>query len=331
MSPELLRKFRKITALYAAGKATEEQTKAVEHYYDLFEEAPEAGEKITYAEQAKIGREIFERIQNQKQRMRIVPFYRKWWFGSAAAIIVAISIILALQKRSEVTSRDVNQRTASKVIDYKSVDFTRNLTLPDGSRIVLRGNSQMLVGSGFNRKKNREVTLIGEAFFDVKHDPEHPFIIHTGKIKTTVLGTAFNIRTNSQKTVVVSVIRGRVRVENGQRILAVLNPDQQITASLIRTNEPVARTTVSSRKVLGWTSAGMSFDSMSYGNLATLIGQRYGVSIRFKNLQLRECPITGSFTGTESLEEIMTILSQARGTKFTITRNEVTIDGHECQ
>jgi transmembrane sensor len=331
MSAELLKKIRKITALYAEGKATQEQIKALERYYELFEEAPDAGAKITPLEQSEIGREIFERIQSRKAGLRVVPIYRKWWFAAAAAIVVAIAVILTLKNTSDITSRDAKLNTASKPTDYKSVAFTRNLTLPDGSRVVLRGNSRLVLEVGFNRKKTREVTLIGEAFFDVKHDSAHPFIIHTGKIKTTVLGTAFNITTGVGKTIVVKVLRGRVKVENGQRLLAVLKPNQQLTANMVQTEDFSSSKVVNTTKPLKWASEGMTFENMPYGKLAAFIGQRYGVTITFKNLQLKECPITGSFTGTESLEEILNILSVARGTNFTITGNEVTIDGKECK
>lgn len=70
--------------------------------------------------------------------------------------------------------------------------FIRHLTLPDGTTVVLQANSRLRYPEKFTGN-TREITLSGEAYFDVAHDAQKPFIIHTGKIRTTVLGTAFKI------------------------------------------------------------------------------------------------------------------------------------------
>src|SRR5690606_2603405 len=67
------------------------------------------------------------------------------------------------------------------------------LLLPDGSTVLLNNNSSLDFPQQFTGD-TREVILKGEAYFDIKPDASRPFIIHTGKVKTRVLGTAFNIR-----------------------------------------------------------------------------------------------------------------------------------------
>src|SRR5207248_3097180 len=102
------------------------------------------------------------------------------------------------------------------------VAWTRHIVLPDSSTVVLHAGSRLLFPEAFS-VNTREVTLVGEAYFDIVHREAQPFIIHTGQLKTTVLGTAFNIRAyDSSQEVMVSVTKGRVRVESGNQVLAEL-------------------------------------------------------------------------------------------------------------
>src|SRR6202012_4985743 len=136
---------------------------------------------------------------------------------------------------------------------------------------------------------SREVTLRGQAYFDVRHDDRKPFIIHTGKVSTTVLGTAFNISSDSNK-VTVSVTGGKVRVQDGKKILAELTPNQQIVYKV--PEEAAEKTTVNAEQlVTNWTKQDMEFDGDSFGGIAEVLSKRYGVMIRFKNPELTKCLI----------------------------------------
>jgi len=325
----LRKKLLRITRLYTTGKASDEQKKVVEDYYDLFEEAPTVDKKLSSEEINNIGMEIFKLIQAKKRQNLVRRKYIKW-IGAAAVLFITFSIaILWTEKPGEklVSALPVENVNPLK---FGSVSFTRNLSLPDGTKIVLHRNSQLEIHDDFITGKTREVVLNGEAFFDVKHDASHPFIIHTGNIRTTVLGTAFNIRAYKDGKVNVSVIRGRVKVEEGRKLLAVLTKNKQVTTDISLSGRVPAIVSASPLQTVGWASQGMQFDNMPFGKLAEIVGQRYGAVIKFRNQGLKNCPITGSFSGTESLEEILKILSQARGTTFSIEGNQVYIDGREC-
>src|SRR5690606_5004009 len=78
--------------------------------------------------------------------------------------------------------------------------------------------------------ETREVHLEGEGFFDIKHDPTRPFVVTSGNLTTTVLGTAFNIRAlPNDDRIVVTVIRGKVQVKDGERVLGVIADDSPNT------------------------------------------------------------------------------------------------------
>jgi transmembrane sensor len=95
-------------------------------------------------------------------------------------------------------------------VDQKNV----LVTLPDGSKIYLNRNSEFSYKSNFG-KHGRNVSLTGEAFFDIAPDVTKPFIIDAGKAKVKVVGTTFNVITNnSQSAVEVFVKTGKVIVSD---------------------------------------------------------------------------------------------------------------------
>ncbi len=116
-----------------------------------------------------------------------------------------------------------NQKTEifSEVLSAEK-QVVNEYVLPDGSKVALNSNSQLLFPKHF-KKNVREVTIQGEGFFDVKHDPERPFIIHAGNAQVKVLGTSFNVCAYpNTETVEVVVKTGRVQVTNeNQKITPV--------------------------------------------------------------------------------------------------------------
>ncbi|GJM36234.1 MAG: anti-sigma factor [Saprospiraceae bacterium] len=85
------------------------------------------------------------------------------------------------------------------------------LMLPDGSEVWLNENSELTYDSFFTK---RQLNLVGEAFFDVVHIDNKPFIINSGETATTVLGTAFNVRAYpAEDRIEVTVERGKVKFQ----------------------------------------------------------------------------------------------------------------------
>jgi hypothetical protein len=82
------------------------------------------------------------------------------------------------------------------------------ITLPDGSRVFLNSESSISYPEFFSKDK-REISLTGEAFFDVTRDENRPCIIHSGNVVTKVLGTSFNIQAFDGKDILVTVATGK--------------------------------------------------------------------------------------------------------------------------
>ena len=150
-----------------------------------------------------------------------------------------------------------------------------HLTLADGTQVWLNAESHLEFPDRFTGEK-REVRLQGEAYFEVKKDIKHPFIVYSDYLTTRVLGTAFNVRARSGRDASVTLVSGRVLVKS-QDVDQVLTPGQQ--ASL--TGSHLAVKTVDTYPYTQWKEGFFYFDNQSLFNIMQELARWYGVNVSF--------------------------------------------------
>jgi transmembrane sensor len=141
--------------------------------------------------------------------------------------------------------------------------------LSDGSRVELNTDSRLRASV---RSTHREVWLDrGEAYFEIAHDPSHPFVVHAGDQRVTVLGTRFSVLRQPDGRVRVAVVEGRVRVEpaesRGVSRPAIMTRGDTVIASgvsLLATPKSEARVDAQ----LGWRDGLLIFDQVSLAEAA---------------------------------------------------------------
>lgn len=327
-------KFRSIVARYLSGNADEEESDMIEKYYELFAGKPDRLSKLSDDELA----DVRERMKGNIARRitpstRSRPFLPGIFWRVAAAVLILIGAGWMFYVREQ-RKPGANLSVARTVIHQSVKGQTKFVVLPDGSRVVLHGDTRIEYDRDFNRE-TRKVSLSGEAYFDVVHlnmGSRKPasFVIKTGKISTTVLGTAFSIKSlPSESEVVVTVTRGKVRVDDGNKHTSLLTANQQVTYN--------TRTTVADEKVVksqeltAWVQADMVFQEMPFSDLAAMLEKRYGVRISFQNPELQQCLITGRFSGTETLEEVFKVLTLTSNTKYSLESGKLVLSGEGCR
>jgi ferric-dicitrate binding protein FerR (iron transport regulator) len=205
----------------------------------------------------------------------------------------------------------------------------KNLTLPDGSHVLLQANSQLQYPDAFTTS-TREVTLTGEAYFDVAHNPAQPFIIHAGNIKTTVLGTAFNIKAwPADKEVTITVTRGKVKVENEKGLVGILTPDQQLS---INTQVNTAKQqAVNAENVLSWKNSEYTLDDMTLADAITELEVRYGTIIELaEGEKPGHCRFTASFKQAESLDYVLNVICKIYQASWQKQDGKIVINNVHC-
>ena len=182
----------------------------------------------------------------------------------------------------------------------------RIVNLSDGTQIYLNTGSVLKYPKTFEGHY-REVYLEGEAFFDVAKDKNHPFIIHTPKMNTQVIGTSFNIQAyDNQKNEEVAVVTGKVAVkslETNQKVF--ITPGQKI--SLEKDKNIMQQHKIDIAKISTWRNNSFYFDNMVLGEVIATLSRNYNIKIELKNNALQNLKINAGFEKLTS-EEVITLL-----------------------
>lgn len=189
------------------------------------------------------------------------------------------------------------------------------LRLPDGTTVKLNSNSSLSYLSGFSNNL-REVHLEGEAYFDVKKDPAHPFVIHTGEISTTVLGTEFNVRSyGEENSIEVAVVEGKVKVKDGRERYLLLAPNE--VSTFTKDKKAFRKSTRDISRIVAWNKNILVFENASAAEVWKKLENWYGVNIIINNASNIEGRYNGEYEN-ESLETVLRGISFASGFSYEI-------------
>lgn len=171
----------------------------------------------------------------------------------------------------------------------------REVQLPDGSKVWLASNAQINYPSNFT--SNRSVTLKGEGFFEVAKNKDYPFVITTEVGEVEVLGTAFNVNTTSDKTV-VSVEHGKVALRNS-------NAEVKLTAgeSASATKTEISAVETVDENFLSWKTGNFVFESTPLDEAIFLLNKFYTRKIILTNTN--NIPLFNGKFNNEKLENII--------------------------
>lgn len=176
----------------------------------------------------------------------------------------------------------------------------RILHLPDGTRVWVNQNTEIEYPVHFSENE-RSIVLKGEAFFEVARDPSRPFIITSGAIRTTVLGTSFNVRAYEDKTTEVQVRTGKVKVEGeantvflGRGYAAVFVPENKILS-----RQKIDKLEPEWKKIL------IDVDGLTLAQVAERLQTLYSFDVEYAQDDLKNLTIKGALDTRQSFEEIL--------------------------
>jgi len=262
-------------------------------------------------------------------------------------IITTGVIYLFTQKRD---AKLPTQQALSSVVT-KNGNRTK-IVLPDGSQVWLNAGSNLDYNNSVFNKDLREVTLDGEAYFEVTKNASKPFIIHTKKIDVKVIGTAFNVRSyNYEKTAEASLIRGSIEVtlkdSKDQKIILIPNQKISVANNVIVTPvERPGKTLVVKNDVrsipqfvvdelkpspkydiipeIAWTQNKLYFEDESLEDIGPMMERWFGKNVIIQNERLKKVRYTGNFEN-ETIEEVLSSLKLSKSFNFRIGNDNVVI------
>eukprot|EP01133_Synstelium_polycarpum_P014630 gene14630-17303_t len=278
---------------------------------------------------------VFEKIKNQTdipgreaegQQQIKIPRFNFSWVTKVAAVFLVFGVLAVLYHFT--LSRFFSAEDT--VYSWKQIQVPNRLissiTLPDGTKVTLNSASKLKYPESF-KGSNREVYLSGEAFFDVVSDHQHPFIVHTEKMKIKVLGTAFNIRSYANdREKQTTLLRGSIQVtfpDNPATVM--LKPKDKI---LIKDGAYELGTQTYYNEAEGslmetlWMSNKLAFRNESFESLANDLERKYGVKIIFNKNSIRDFKFSGEFE-KENLEQALLSLKIVTPFNYKIKGNSV--------
>lgn len=289
---------------------------------------------LKFKEKLKEDKQIYipADTDDTKPKYRIMRYYMA---ASVAVIFVLLSIyVFVFQNHDADKLNIISTQYGSK----------SKVEMPDGTQIWLNAGSKITYDNQYG-KKTRSISLEGEAFFDVHHDPKHPFIIHTKNLTLKVLGTAFNVRDfKEENNSIATLIRGSLEVsfpsKPEQKI--ILKPKEKLVIS----NKNATRKVTADKEhiemalshvndvatidhmieEIAWTENKLIFRSKTFEELVLDLERWYNIKIEIQDEAIKSKKFTGAFKN-ETFFEALDALKEtyAFDYKFNKATNTVTI------
>lgn len=199
------------------------------------------------------------------------------------------------------------------------------LQLPDGSEVWLNTCTTLEYPADYGIN-NRNIRLIGEAYFEVAKNRDIPFIVTSNELEVTALGTAFNVCAyENDDRLTTTLFSGQVRIEpvsTQQQIL--LNPDQ--IAVYYKEKNKIETMPYQKQMFAEWRKGGLSFEMMYLEEIAKSLERNYDVVFQFKNQRIKRLRFSGYFSNNESLADILKVIKINTSISYQIVKDTVVIE-----
>jgi ferric-dicitrate binding protein FerR (iron transport regulator) len=296
----------------------------------------------------KAFRSFKEQVSNRLKTSRRIGLYKKIdiFIRIAAVLVILIGI-------GHLFTKPIDKSIQSDPSVFEIISPRGSKTqvlLPDGSKVWLNSESKIRYFNNYNQS-GREVILEGEGYFEVKKNPDKPFVVTASDIRIKALGTIFNIKAYPEEnTIETTLVEGRLEVESGAsgkvNKLVTLEPNQKVTffnknevveeQKNIEENQKVenappvkavmdkiiSKEKVDPSLITSWKNNILYFDNENFQDLAFKLERRFGVTIHFENESLKQLRFTGKFRDT-IIEQVLEALQFASPFDYRFDDNNI--------
>lgn len=302
-------KVEELLPRYCEGLATEEERLQIEAWMSESEENRRIARQIHTLYWATDTVHLMQKVDTEKALSKVksrMSQNRKttvWeWVQRAAAILFVPLLVTLLVQQGEESGQEL-----AELIEVKTNSgMTTSLTLPDGTLVILNSESTLSYPSHFDGE-TRNVTLQGEAYFEVAKNPEKKFIVSTShQSQIEVLGTHFNVeayeKENSVSTTLVEGKVGFIYTSDNISKKVLMNAGQKLIYD--SKDSKVQLYVTSGEQETAWKERKIIFRNTSLEEGLRMLEKRYNVEFIIKNDRLKEYSFTGTFTH-QRLERIL--------------------------
>jgi len=279
------------------------EQKRLWHLFEMHQKVQKIDERKAYQ---KISNQLFSR-----KKINILG----WMQRVAAVLLLPVIVASAIYFYSE-----KNDRTQFSTV-YNTVEtplgMRSSLTLPDGTRVWLNAGSKISYPVLFSNKI-REVSLSGEAYFEVKKDKSWPFVVATKNMNVLVSGTTFNCNAYPENNQVQTVlVEGEVTIAN-QSATEVESMSPGELATFNNSNQQITKTKTDLQKYIAWKSGKLMFRDDKMNKVVEKLERWYNVEFEIEDKEIANYVYTATFID-ESLDQVLKMLSLSAPIRYTIS------------
>lgn len=227
------------------------------------------------------------------------------WRAAAIFLLAVSSISIYLLLEKDRPQKDLLEC-------YIPTAEIRELTLPDGTCVMLNSKSTLLYPEEFTGD-TRSVYLVGEANFKVKPDKRHPFIVKANDFQVTALGTEFNINAYPENNELIAILlEGSVKVDfNNLMSNVILKPNEQLAYN--KKTKKGSLHLPEMEDVTAWQRGELVFSNMYLEDIFTNLERKFPYTLVYSPNSLKENTYSFRFQKEVTLEEVMKIITQVVG------------------
>ena len=230
---------------------------------------------------------------------------------TAASILLFIAVFSSYFITKNYFQPEISKQT------YKALNGKSEISLPDGSVVWLNIGSSLTYQTTF--LNNRQVTLDGEALFEVQKDTKHPFVVSAGDIRVKVLGTRFNVDAYPTKEIIrIALLNGEVAVYTPEQNMEMVAGDvvayDRKTTVLSKITEDIVFETF-------WANKSYSFKAESLSHICKYLERWYNIRIEI-DPDIAESQIYTFTVSDEPLETILQIMSHINPIQYSFEENK---------
>lgn len=223
----------------------------------------------------------------------------------ASVVIIAVSITAGIFSITSDRNSDINM--AMQTITVPAGQRV-NIELPDGSNVWLNAGTKMQYPVSFMKDK-REITLDGEAYFDVAHNERCPFVVHTHAMDIEVLGTKFNVEAYAkQQNFEASLLQGKIKIKSplDDKISQILLPNYKSTLK----NGKLVTSKIEDYNEYRWKEGLYCFKNKSFIEIIKKLERYYNLKIVVNKPNITKIELTGKFRISDGLDYALRVLQK---------------------
>lgn len=288
-------------------------------------------------------KEIWDRIQASTDTGSsdgVVPLWHRWYSRAAVFILCLCVAWWAIERNNAAINTELQPAEVQFVTHVNNADLPQTIVLGDGTSIVLQPHGILKYPQTFAADL-REVTLKGEAFFQVTRDSQRPFLVQSGEITTRVLGTSFTVRNvDGEDNVLVQVKTGKVSVfKAGEKSEQSPLSDQKVDGVVLMPNQQVLyeKTAMKMTKSLVENPSvlvppqreNFAFADAPIKEVFETIEEAYGVEIVYDEQVFASCYLNASLDDV-ALYDKLRLICKAINATYEIMDSHIIVYGKGC-